>query len=393
MPPQSLQEKLDVLGSFAAADKVRKVWGTKLLVRANGDMERQEAGFYTFWSRNASDSLTNPAVHNQVQLVFDTALTKVHSATHFRNHNFDLQQRILYAFKGYSTLVRRGYADRGNALKDQVRAIGDRVGKLCVPIACNTYFNQAHHIPQESEGMCFGFALDWLRRCYKQKYGYGYGLVQTGPVKSLSNPARQGMTSELTKGGKLASIQGIQENQLLIKNDGTRSRPIMGYPASMSRDVPIVSNRLSTAADQNREAAYARRFGGMILHQEYGFPVPEEERRCCGIGPPGATEEPWVIRSIDDMVVRDQLAQGNRACGWLILMYFKNFFTNRYENGHAIGMFSEGVGTGRYHCFDPNHGTVSGFQDLAFAWLRFAICRWSLQYCIPSVKIHRVSAA
>jgi hypothetical protein len=380
--PQSLEEKLDVLGSFAAADRVRRVWGTKLLVSANGDMQRQDAGFSTFWSRNPNDSLTKPVVHNQVRRVFDTALNQVHATTFRGNPDFGLQRRILYAFKGYSTLVRRGYADRGDALKNQVHDIGEHVGRVCVPIACDTYFNQEHHVPRGNNGMCFGFALDWLRRSYKQKYGYDFGLVQT----------THGEMSELTKTGKLASIRGVQENQNLIRNDGTR-RGIPGLHASMLRDVPIVSNRLSTAADRNREAGYARRFGGMTLHQENSFVLPEEDRRCCGIGPVGSTEVPWVVRKIAEMVVRDQLAQGNRACGWLILMNFHDFFTGRYEVGHAIGMFFEGAGTGRYHCFDPNHGTVSGFQDLAFAWLRFAILRWSLRYCVPTVEIHRVSAA
>jgi len=227
--------------------------------------------------------------------------------------------------------------------------------------------------------MCYGFTVDWLRRSYKQKYGYGFGLIDT----------RQGETSQLVRKGKLASIAGIQENQSLIRNDGSR-RGLVGYEANMLRDVPIVSNRLSTDVGRNREAAYARRFAGMTLHTEVGFGIPEEDRRCCGVGPVDSAEVPRVLRNIEQAMSQN-IAQANGPCGWLICLEFADFFTGTGGPGHAIGMFCEGGNTDRYHCFDPNHGTVSGFQALAWAWLRFSILRWSLTKSIPSVTINLVS--
>jgi hypothetical protein len=376
--PQTIEQKLDVLGSFAAADRIRKVWGTKLLVSANGDMQLQEAGFATFWGRNANDSLTNPAVHNRVEEVFDTALTRVHLTRYGGNQDSELQQRVLYAFKGYSTLVRRGYDH--NVLRAQVQRIAGKAARLAVPIVCTTYFDQSDHIPEGSRGLCYGLTVDWLRRSYKQKYGYDFGLIQT----------RQGETSQLVRKGKLASIVGLQENQSLIRNDGSRETRI-GYEANMFRDVPIVSNRLSKDVGRNREAAYARRFAGMTLHTELSFRPDEAEQRCCGIAPVGSWDVPRLIRNLEIAMDRD-LAQANGPCGWLISLGFADFFTGSREVGHAIGMFCEGANIGRYHCFDPNHGTVSGFRDIAWGWLQFSILRWSLLKAVPEVSLNRVSA-
>jgi hypothetical protein len=71
---------------------------------------------------------------------------------------------------------------------------------------------------------------------------------------------------------------------------------------------------------------------------------------------------------------------------------FADFFTGSREAGHAIGMFCEGANIGRYHCFDPNHGTVSGFRDIAWGWLQSSILRWSLLKAVPLVSLNRVSA-
>lgn len=380
--PQTLDQKLDVLGSFAAADGIRSVWGAKLLVSQDGDMHLQEAGFSTFWSRRANDSLTNANVFGKVWNVFSEACTDVQMAR-LRNAGDagnELAWRTLYAYKGYSTLVRRGYGSNA-VLRDQVTKIGRMVGRACVPIACHSFFDQSAHIPAGSRGMCYGLTVDWLRRCYKQKYGYGFGHVLT----------QQGEMSELAAKGKLAAVAGIQENQSLIQNYGTRRGNLTRMHASMLQDVPIVSNRLSTDEGKSREAAYARRFTGMTLHQERSFLVPQQDTRCCGVGPVGHDREPQTVRDIIQAMRQDIVSQGNTACGWLIGLNFADFFTGAPENGHAIGMFFEGQRTGRFHCFDPNHGTVSGLQDLAVTWLRFSILRWSLLSSVPTVTFNRVS--
>lgn len=384
--PQTLDQKLDVLGSFAAADGIRSVWGAKLLVDQDGDMHLQEAGFSTFWSRRAADSLTNANVFGKVWNVFSEACTAVQTARiqNAGDAGNELAWRTLYAYKGYSTLVRRGYGSNA-VLRDQVTQLGRLVGRACVPIACNgSSFDQSAHIPAGSQGMCYGFTVDWLRRCYKQKYGYGFGHIYT----------RQGEVSVLAAKGKLAAVAGIQENQSLIQNDGSRRRNLTGMHVSMLRDVPIVSNRLSTNAGQRLEAAYADRFAGMTLHQERSFLVPQQDTRCCGVGPVGHDREPQTVQAIIQAMRQDMVSPGNSACGWLISLNFADFFTGAPENGHAIGMFFEGQRTGRFICFDPNHGTVEtpvGFPDLAWLWLRLSILRWSLRYSVPSVTLNRVS--
>lgn len=380
--PQTLDQKLDVLGSFAAADRIRSVWGAKLLVDQAGDMHLQEAGFSTFWSRRAADSLTN--VYGTVGDVFSEACTAVQMAR-FQNAGDagnELAWRTLYAYKGYSTLVRKGYGSNA-VLRGQVTQLGRMVGRACVPIACNgSSFDQSRHIPAGSQGMCYGFTVDWLRRCYKQKYGYGFGHIDT----------RQGEVSVLAAKGKLAAVAGIQENQSLIRNDGSRRGNLTGMHVSMLRDVPIVSNRLSTPAGARLEAAYADRFAGMTLHQERPFLVPQQDRRCCGVGPVGHDQEPQTVQAIIQAMTQDMVSTGNNPCGWLITLCFADFFTGAPESGHAIGMFFEGQRTGRFICFDSNHGTVeTPVEFIALRWLRFSILRWSLCYSVPSVTLNRVS--
>ena len=382
--PQTLDEKLDVLGSFAAADGIRSVWGAKLLVnRETGDMQLQQAGFATFWSRRADDSLTNAAVYNKVTQVFDQAVAGVQNRRNAAaGSESELTRRTLYAFKGFSTLVRRGYG--GNAvLEAKVTAIGKTVGKVCVPIPCQTHFDQSFHIPPECRGMCYGFTVDWLRRCYKHKYGYGYGLIDThaGEMSELA----------LKKGGaKLRAIAGIQYNQNEIENNG--SRPFDRRKRTDFWDLPIVSNRLSTRAGETAEAAYASRFAGMTLHQRRHIFLPEEDWRCCGVGPAvNAPSEISVgVETSMLYIEQDYLTHANNGpCGWLIGLDFYDFFNGVMVNGHAIGMFFERRGL--CHCFDPNHGTVSAGQDFAWNWLQFTILRWSLRQCIKSITINRVS--
>lgn len=227
--------------------------------------------------------------------------------------------------------------------------------------------------------MCYGFTVDWLRRCYKQKYGYGFGHIDT----------RQGEVSMLKRKGKLAAVAGIQENQSLIQNAGSELPTLPGMHANMLRDVPIVSDRNSTT-----QAAYANRFAGMTLHQERFFSVPQQDTRCCGVGPVGHDQEPQTVQAIIQVIIQDMVFPGNSACGWLIGLHFADFFTGAPAGGHAIGMFFEGRLSYRFICFDPNHGTLEtpvGFPDLARRWLRFSILRWSLCYSVPSVTLNRVS--
>ena len=383
MPPQTTEQKLDVLGSFATAARIRSVWGTKLFVdRATGDMQLQESGFRTFWNRTAADSLTNPQVHNQVTAVFVRAISEhkedmqQQRISHVQQGNYGISvqpdlahiARILYAFKGYSTLIKMGYSGV-RALRDHVGKIAEEINQNLIPISARNAFNQGKYT---KEGFCFGFTLDWLRRAYKQKFAYDYLNDDEQRLKIQS---------------KIDAVAAISDgpNQRRILNAGRD--PFGATLAVYAGAVPMVNNRLSTRA---YEAPFARRFQGMTLHQTRPFFIAPEDQRCFQVGPVGAPLRPPQVCSEIIQYLSDD--KGRVAvCGWLLGLNFRDFFSDARTDGHAIGIVFEGNHTA--HCFDPNYGSEQFYRAGAAGWLAAIIKNYSLTYAVWRIDINRVSRA
>lgn len=368
--PQSIDQKLDVLGRFATVADVRKVWGTKLYIDRQGDFELQEAGFKTFWKRSSEDSLSRPEVHNRVYRVFEEAVRNVTRAgiVWAGNHQPGQLERIRYAFKGYSTLVRKGYSD-SRVMRTHLQHLGCLVQDGIVPIPHEVRFAQTDHIPSTSGGMCWGFVLDWLRRCFKAKYAYAYN--------------QQVFRDKIAS--KLGAVAGLQKDQGQIKE-----RAYFSNNPNLVRSDPLV-------APNQRD--YERRFQNIEYHR-FGatFDIPRDSTTCFNINPPGSPLHPpqlclHILQYIEVSLMKHILAKGTE-CGFLIELVFASFMQGAACGGHAIGMYAEGNNT--IHCFDPNYGSIRTHYSLntpeAAFWLAHLITAYSLQYRVVQINVRSVTS-
>ena len=372
---QSNDDKLDLLGRFASVGNIRSMLGTKLLVnQQTGDFTIQDSGFKTWWARSAADSLKNPAVHDHVTRVFDSARRQ-------RNMLWDEGsclakiQRIQYAFKGYSSLVRLGYSGE-KILKKQVKGIATIVRDIA-PVPYLHKLSQTNWLPDEHEGACWAFVLDWLRRGFKEKYSYAGAKI----------------------GKKMNAIMALQEDQL-IKDHTSRIRQAVGIDEPMglvdpTRPTPSQNAYQGSYVTRAGHAAqrFNSRFDGMMYHSDRWFPIDPQERRCYGVRAPGDATVPRPIGSeILNYLKIDRIKSllSESQSGWMLVLSFRDFFSDAVSSGHAVGIrFSPGRRGIMF--FDPNYGTGEMPFNTGYLWINHLIQEYSFRYAVESVSVRRVS--
>ncbi len=373
---QSVDDKLDLLGRFATAGNVRSLLGTKLLInQQTGDFTLQESGLRTWWARSAADSLTNPAVHRHVTRLFENARAQVGRMGNNAQKKTKVD-RILYAYKGYGSLVRQGYSGN-DTLKAQVYEIAGLCHELFqVPYAHK--FSQGDWLPRGHDGACWAFVLDWLRRSFKGKYGYSGAKIQK----------------------KMGAIEALQRDQLEIRQRGAGNAFVPGVNTVriVNPDAPHARQDAYQGGYVTRDGHAAQRFNqrfdDMFFHPDYSWLIAPEEQRCYGIRAPGDASMPRLVGNlIMDFLRRDRnasLVNGDADNGWMLSLIFRDYFNNAGSTGHAIGIrFSADRRNAMY--FDPNSGTGEIFLDMAHLWIDSVILEYSLSYAIESVSVRRVS--
>ena len=372
---QNNDNKLDLLGRFAAEGNIRTLLGTKLHInQQTGDFSIQDSGLRTWWARSAADSLTNTAVQGHVTRLFKNAKAEVRLIGD-TDRCVEKVKRIHYAFKGYSTLVRRGYSGN-NDLKDHVRDIAGICGETFrVPYVHQ--ISQMALLPRGHSGVCWGFVLDWLRRSFNGKFSYEKSKIEK----------------------KMGAIASLHRDQMNIK---------MG--AALGGEARLVNPNAPRANQGAYEGGYVsraghgaqrfnQRFDGMMYHGgdllDRTFWVAPEDQRCYGVRAPGDRSFPRLVGiDVMDYVKRDRIRSllGPEAdCGWLLSLSFRDFFTDAHTAGHAIGIrFTPDRRSLVF--FDPNYGTGDVFQDMGHLWVDSVIKQYSFGYVVESVSVTRVSS-
>jgi len=361
--PQSIRDKFRVLGQFAEANSVRSLLGTKLLVnRATGEFSLQQSGLTTWWNRSKEDSLTNEQVYGRVTEFFERNRPPRYNAEWLRQY--------LYAFKGYSTLVRLGYSGAGgrnDALRTQVETLG-RICSSLLDLSPRQPFNQRDMTnlapPRYSDGICWSLVLDWLRRGFKGKYGYSFANMNVQK--------------------KLPGLLALQDDQVAIRTAATN--PFL----PIQRDVALID-----PADANRVAQdQYRTFAGIVYRSEVArIYIDPEDRRCYGIGNPESNasmndaNEGQVGREVID-VLRDGLIRNTGGqFGWILSLKFRDFFSDSCGPGHAIGVRPSPNGL-TFGVFDPNYGSDEFPVDQAHTWIDLVLMKYSLQDAVESIAIN-----
>jgi hypothetical protein len=370
-------ENLAVLGRFATAGNIRSLLGTKLLVnRRTGDLTYQDSGLMTWWNRTGADSLTKAANYELVTHVFDVArVERNRLSTH--DAISSKVNRILWAFKGYSTLVRCGYNEEN--LITQVR----KISRICRNLFFVPYFHalsQSSLIPSGNKGVCWAFVLDWLRRGFKGKNDY-------------RNARRMD--------SKMEAIMALQDDQLEIKyrqrlhqwggRDGDvrivdPEKPFFNQAAYQGRNAPATGN----AAQR-----FSPRFDGILYRAPRHFAIAPAERRCYGVHRPGTEQPSFLGNEILQYIKEDALASaagGDRDRGWMLSLSYRDYFTDAPTDGHAVGLRLSPCGTWAAY-FEPNFGTGEVDANYADFWINSMILRNSLDYAVESVRVHRVSTS
>lgn len=368
-------EKLEVLGRFATAGNIRSLLGTKLLVnRQTGDLTYQESGLKTWWSRTKDDSLTRPENYRVVTQVFDVARGE-RNQLRTTDAVKSKVERILWAFKGYSTLVRRGYGNN----RELIREV-KKISRICEDLVFFPYchcLSQSSLLPEGHEGVCWAFVLDWLRRGFKGKNDY-------------RNARRMN--------SKMEAIKALQKDQMDIKN---RQGHFL-----ITKDVPIVDPNTpypNQAAYQGRNAPAAGnaaqrlspRFDGILYRAPMPFFIAPAEQRCYGLNnrKPGTEGPNFLGKQILQYIKTDFIKSGydgDRDRGWLLSLNYRDYFTDTATSGHAVG-FRLLPSKALAEYFEPNFGT--GEMDVNYAdhWINATILRNSLYYAVESVTVQRVS--
>ncbi len=374
---QSNDDKLDLLGRFASVGNIRSMLGTKLFInQQTGDFSIQDSGLRTWWARSAADSLKHPAVHEHVTRVFDAARRQ-------RNMLWDegscliKTQRIQYAFKGYSSLVRLGYSGE-RILKSQVKAIAKIVRDIA-PVPYVHQLSQTNWLPEGHGGVCWAFVLDWLRRGFKEKYSYAGAKI----------------------GKKMDAIMALQEDQM-SKDSRSGFRKALGIDEPMSlvdatRPNPRQNVYQGSYVTRAGHAAqrFNPRFDGMMFHCDRWFPIDPQERRCYCVRAPGDATIPRPVGSdVLNYLKVDRVGSvvSGEQCGWMLVLRLHDYFTDATSISHAVGVrFSPD--RRRIMFFDPNSGTGEMPLDMGYLWIDHVIQAYSLFDAVESISVRRISAA
>ena len=375
---QSVDYKLDLLGRFAAAGNIRSLLGTKLHInQQTGDFSFQESGLRTWWARTGADSLTNPVVHGFVTAVFLNARREFNFIGDERQRG-DKISRILYAYKGYSTLVRQGYSGN-NALKAQVIEIA-RICKEMFAVPYVHKFSQGDWLARGHEGACWAFVLDWFRRGFKGKKSYAGAKIPK----------------------KMDAILALQEDQLRIRN---RAIVFNGLPGGgAGRTVRVVDADAPYPLQSAYQGDYVTRAGHDVQRLNERFDnidlrvvsthfIAPEEQRCYSVRAPGVAGSPRQVgHDVLDVLRRDRIAvvsRGDADNAYLLSLSFRDYFTDAHSGGHAIGIRSSS--NWRVEFFDPNYG--EGELPLGFGslWVDSVVGEYSLTHAVECVEVTRVS--
>jgi hypothetical protein len=371
---QNNDNKLDLLGRFAAEGNIRTLLGTKLHInQQTGDFSIQDSGLKTWWARSAADSLTNPAVHGHVTRLFENAKAEVRRIGD-TDRCVEKVKRIHYAFKGYSTLIRRG-SSGSDLLKNHVRTIAG----ICSETFRVPYVHQISQgalLPRGHSGVCWGFVLDWLRRSFNGKFSYENAKIEKkmGAIASLHRDQMDIKVAALFGGARLVNPNNPRVNQGAYEG---------GYVS-----------RAGHGAQR-----FNQRFDGMTYHGgdmwDSTFWVAPEEQRCYGVRAPDDASFPRLVgEKVMNYVRLDRyknILGPDADCGWLLSLSFRDFFTNAQSTGHAIGIrFTPDRRSLLF--FDPNFGTGDIFLGMGHLWVDSVIKQYSFGDVVERVSVTRVSS-
>ena len=344
---QELDAAIDVLGRFVTAGVSGRRFQAKLKVHANGHFEFQESGFATMWNRTANDSLTNPRVHGAVADVFAQCRRLIRTPRYAEREQ--LYRRMLYGLRGYHTLVKEGYPGLRGHVKGIARQTRDLIGNSQSLGQGISLYNFKQNDFPIGRGCCWGFTMDWLRRCFRGRYTYNttnHGrLVDNFDMKAKVNR-------------KLDNVKHIQDDQTFLKtatdggvyNENYILYIFPGGPAPVTRGI----NPTAPTAD--------RKFGGMTMHPLVpGINIPVAHQRFYGNS--DGSERPPRFETLQTAMQErrqaliPQYGDPTLGIGWLITMQFGDFWADRQTSGHAVGAFWTPDGRAKF--FDPNYGYAS----------------------------------
>lgn len=335
---RQIADALNVLGNFVTAGNSGRRLQAKLKIHDDGRFEYQQSGLTTWWNRGANDSLTNAAVNGAVTNMFTQCRTLIGNMGNNGEHQRRLYWKMLYGLRGYHTLIKEGYPTlRENFVKKigiPSRQFIGHARSLGMGIALG-HFEQSDFLLPGQKGLCWGFTLDWLRRCFRQRYTYNQTLL--GPTVNNVD-----MKAKVNR--KLDQIREHQAGQTLLKKqvEGGRFR---GDNMFVTYVFPGGSQEVGKG-----------KFEGMWMHPALPrVDIDIEQQRFYGnVNNLHQEQDPFRMLQVEmhSWYIRQNIEK-TQGIGWMISLKYDDFWGGP-ANGHAIGAFWEPRGTAMI--FDPNNG-------------------------------------
>jgi len=345
----------------------------KLKVHDDGRFEFQESGLRTWFNRQANDSLTSPLVYRAVANVFEECRNLLKGSGD-PGHQAKLFWKMLYGLRGYHTLVKEGYPTvrehvvREGSLTKRLLLKSDKLG---MPLRVGR-FDQLP-FTNGTNGLCWGFTMDWLRRCFQSRFFYNQtkaGFVSSNVVVAKVKKKVEG------------HIQATQQQQLTLK------RTVHGGIAVVHRGGMITSY---THVPGTSAPVDGTKFAGMTLlpHLPIVNIAPAQQRFYGNVNTLQPQPSPFAVLSA---AMPATWADKTQGIGWVIAMGFADFWTGLPGIGHAVGVFWTSKRKAVF--FDPNLGydtAVNGFLSHTDAWLEKIVQYYSMTNAVTDVLVYPVT--
>lgn len=399
--PQTNNEKLVILASFDQKNKA--TFGKRLQIRNNGDFELVGGVFANVFQRKKEDSLTSKSNYDRVNGLLTEEITKL--AADPRQF-----QQVVSAYRGYSRLLKEGYAGRINdGLKQSFEEIHKGLESSYIKLIYKDksyrpgqlYLNsQKTFISDDKvlgEGNCYGIACLWAARwVLSGKKGYATSKNSPNPV-SLSGQNDRVQNKNLL-------IHAFQNNQHKI-NQGANLRDILRDAYIPGAPLPaaifylnVVNN--SQAINNNYNTLFnqmqARGYNKQASSQEHLIAKSQKyinlqtstfhKIKLKQVTFAQAWEDEGIEQLIEDIFIffnsnRQPSNMGN--CAFLLSWMAKNPAESSYYMkegaGHCMACFKNEADN-KWYFMDPNFGEWNGDETYVKKIVAFIASYYSLSY-------------
>ena len=378
---RQIEDALNVLGNFVTAGNSGRRLQAKLKIHDDGRFEYQQSGLATWWNRGASDSLTNAAVNGAVTNMFTQCRTLIGNMGNNGEHKRRLYWKMLYGLRGYHTLIKEGYPSLRENFEQTIgipsRQFIGNATSLGMGIALG-HFGQSDFLRKREKGLCWGFTLDWLRRCFRGRYTYN---------QTLRGPTVNNVDMKAKVNRKLDQIREHQAGQTLLKAQ------VEGGSLQINEYIEYDFGPGGPAG------VGPGKFAGMVMHPRLNsVNIEVEQQRFYGNVnnlPDHQEQDPFrMLQAEMNSWYMGPNIDRTDGIGWIISMEYDNFWEGP-ANGHAIGAFWERRGTAMI--FDPNSGynnlgNEARLQSQTAEWIKKIVVKYTMvDAAVKAVVVYPVT--